>query len=393
MNAVTLNYAQQNLEQIIEQVMTSYRNAFSKNGQRDEACKLFEGALEIEPDNVVTLSCDATDYYKQFGNLTEADTADMQMLNRAIYHKVQNEVSLLRIIAKRIVAKEASNKTLSQIWEGITYILRGILERRQSEKVHIQKISAPGDYHSILNTISQTAHDIVDFVNNELAVVRIRSQRALKKVSPESLTYSQLQKLLEQIKFTESALNDLKSVNEGIKLRMSRFQVKDLFEAWKTTPILGNATIRLDIRNGESEFVGDEQKIKGFLSELVENALKHNPKQADLVIQMTSKNVAGLPPQLFGTTHSRQRKITSRRRYLAITVSDNGRGVPTDKKEWIFMPLNSTSPEEEGGGLGLFIIKRTVALMLGYIIEIESGEDGAKFEIYIPDANEEVSDE
>lgn len=344
---------------------------------------VYEQAMQgLEPNLPVE------DYDKRFADYTKEETHDLQLLNRAIYHKIQNEVSLLRIIAKRIATTESSNKILSQILEGINYILTGILKRRQVEKVNIQKIPVPGDYGSILNTISQTAHDIVDFANNELAAVRIRSQRALKKVSPESVTYSKLQKLLEQIKFTESALNDLKSVNEGLKLRRSRFQVKNLFEAWKRTPTLENAIIRLDIRNGESEFVGDEQKIKGFLSELVENALKHNAKQADLVIQMTSKDVEGLPRGL--PSSQWQRQSASKRTYLAITVSDNGRGVADDKKEWIFMPLNSTSPEG-GGGLGLFIIKRTVTKMGGYISE--SGENGAKFEIYIPyiDIDEEVT--
>ena len=63
-----------------------------------------------------------------------------------------------------------------------------------------------------------------------------------------------------------------------------------------------------------------------------------------------------------------------------ITVSDNGKGIPSDKKEWVFLPLKTSS--EEGSGLGLFIIKRTLKEMQGYIAE--TGTQGAKFEIYIP---------
>ena len=64
-----------------------------------------------------------------------------------------------------------------------------------------------------------------------------------------------------------------------------------------------------------------------------------------------------------------------------MTVTDNGIGVPQQKKEWIFLPL-ATTTKEEGGGLGLFIIKRIVTKMNGYVVE--TGDHGACFDIYIP---------
>ena len=69
-------------------------------------------------------------------------------------------------------------------------------------------------------------------------------------------------------------------------------------------------------------------------------------------------------------------------KYLLITFSDNGKGVPEDKKDWIFQPLRTTSQEGKSSGLGLFIIRKTVIKMKGYIREI--GDNGARFEIHIP---------
>ena len=63
-----------------------------------------------------------------------------------------------------------------------------------------------------------------------------------------------------------------------------------------------------------------------------------------------------------------------------IIVNDNGKGIAPEKKEWIFLPLKTSS--EEGSGLGLFIIKRTLKEMHGHIVE--TGTQGAAFEIYIP---------
>lgn len=178
---------------------------------------------------------------------------------------------------------------------------------------------------------------------------------------------------------TRAALNALKSINEGIYIEYTRFPVKHLFAKWAKNAKIKHATISLEIENGDSEFKGDFDAIKSFLSELVENSLRHNPNleadaaQADLSIRITSKDQVN-PPRIRG------KNIPGEQKYLVITFSDNGRGISPHKKEWIFLPLKSTS--KVGSGLGLFIIKRTLTKMNGYIIE--TGNQGAKFEIYIP---------
>jgi signal transduction histidine kinase len=167
-------------------------------------------------------------------------------------------------------------------------------------------------------------------------------------------------------------LNDLKSLREGITIRRSTFKIKQLFETWQAVPQFQQATIRLDIRNGEQEFYGDEQKIRSFINELVENAVKHNPDQPDLQIDIASYDE--LNPLIPDQT------IPHNQLYLVIQVRDNGKGVPPNKKDLILLPLTSTA--KQGSGLGLAIIHRTVHKMDGYITE--TGANGADFHIYIP---------
>lgn len=268
---------------------------------------------------------------------------------------------------------------LSDIIESIERTSEEITRRRNEERARIEQIPAD-DYEKIVEAISQTAHDISDIVNNELAIIKQYVLRGLKK----DISSQKLERLIEQIEFTESAMNDLKSVNEGIKIHYRPFKVKELFEAWKNNSEIQNATIVSDIQNGESGFVGDIQKIKSFLSELVENALKNNTTKTDLEIRISSKDINGLPLHVFGSG-AIPRKISGEKKYLAITFGDNGKGIPKDKKEWIFLPLNTTA--EDSSGLGLFIIKRTLAEMKGYIIE--TGNNGVNFEIYIPYGEEQ----
>ena len=214
-----------------------------------------------------------------------------------------------------------------------------------------------------------------DFVNNELAVIISKTRRAIWKLQLDAPHYSQFNKLLTQLEFTQAALNDLKSINEGIKIKPHRFPVKKLFEKWEVNPKIDRATIYLDINNGEQEFKGDEEKIKSMLQEFVENSLKHNFDKSNLEINITSRDVVN-PSGIRG------HNIPGEQKYLSIDFSDNGHGVPEDKKDWIFQPLKTTSPEGKGSGLGLFIIRKTLAKMNAYIRE--SGKYGIKFEIFIP---------
>jgi K+-sensing histidine kinase KdpD len=100
--------------------------------------------------------------------------------------------------------------------------------------------------------------------------------------------------LKEQVEITQNALNDLKHVNEGIKIKYKYLKVKVLFKKWQNKPKFGNATISLEIENSELKICVDGEKIKSFLSELVENSRKHNAKQADLQIRMAAKIVSSL---------------------------------------------------------------------------------------------------
>jgi len=329
---------------------------------------------------MLSLNLDLEGYFKEFNQIMEKEQHDIELLNNALYHKILNEISLLKMIAFGIIADEpSSEKLLRGIIDNIEALVEEI--QRKRKKVQIEQFSA-NQYQTIIETISKTAHDISDFVNNEMAVIESEIQFELYDLSQDSPLYQQLNQLLEQVELTQNALNDLKAINEGMKIKPIRFQVKELFEKFTNTPKLHNARIQLQIQNGDSEFYGDESKIRSFLSELVENALKHNAEKADLEINIASKDVIELPQHLVKSSKTRTGNKLARKKYLAIIYSDNGKGIPMDKKAWVLQPLTTTAEEGKGSGLGLFIIKKTLIEMRGYMIE--TGKNGAKFELYIP---------
>lgn len=330
----------------------------------------YSQALEM-----LTLNLSEEDYFTMVKSDYQSGVNDTEILNRAIYHKIANEISILKGIAYRILRfSQAEDPLLIGIINDIEDVLEEVNRRRRLEKSQIATISND-EYEQILAIISKTAHDISDFVNNQLAIIESKTRRAMRKLAVDDPHYKQFEKLLTQLEFTQIALNDLKAINEGIKIKNHHFKIKKLFEKWEANPHIDNASINLDIENGDLEFNGDEEKIKSILNELVENSLKHNPKKLDLNISMSTHDIIN-PAGIRGAT------IPGEQKYLLIEFNDNGQGIPPDKKDWIFQPLKTTANEGYGSGLGLFIIRKTLTQMNGYIQE--TGWKGAKFKIYIP---------
>jgi len=308
-------------------------------------------------------------------------------IDKSDYHKIANEISILKAIAYRILrACKDKNEVLTSIIASIEDVLEQINSRRAAEKSELEFFSTDetivntnNKYQHILEVVAKTAHDISDFVNNELAIIESKTRRMIKKTPYEDPQYIQFNKLLIQLELSQAALNDLKAINEGIKLKKHHFPVRKLFEKWESNTQIDNACITLNIQNGDSYFNGDEEKIKSVINELVENSIKHNSQKADLQIQIISRDTVN-PSGIRGA------RIPGSQKYLFIEFNDNGQGISPSRKDWIFQPMKTTATEGYGSGLGLFIIRKTLIQMNGYIQE--TGQKGATFEIYIPYAEE-----
>ena len=321
-------------------------------------------SMNLEPDNDD----------QEFDVTSQNDFLDTERLNRTIYHKMVNEINILKGILYDLAFDYQDHEIiLDDVIERLENILESIRNKRQSEKKKLKQID-PNDYGSMIALITDSAHEISDLVNNAFFKLKSELQFVQWELNKDYPFYRNLTELIARVELAEATFNDLKSVHQGIEPNHRRFKIKRLFEGWANTPKFKNATIRLDIQNAESEFYGDEQKIRGFINELVENSVKHNPDQADLGIVISSQD----------TSQPRWLKNTGMPihpyKYLHINFRDNGKGISPDKKKWIFLPLTSTS--KEGSGLGLFIIQRTLKKMGGHIIE--NGRNGSEFQIYIP---------
>lgn len=74
-------------------------------------------------------------------------------------------------------------------------------------------------------------------------------------------------------------------------------------------------------------------------------------------------------------------------RRTTVRIHDNGRGIADGNRERIFEPFFSTRREDGGTGMGLGIVRATLASHGGTIELLESGKDGTTFQITLPPAS------
>ncbi|NRA73920.1 MAG: HAMP domain-containing histidine kinase [Rickettsiales bacterium] len=125
-----------------------------------------------------------------------------------------------------------------------------------------------------------------------------------------------------------------------------------------------NLKIKLEVKNGKTAIAScDEKRIQQVLSNLLSNAVKYSDH--------------GVIKVLINATKDK----------IAISVSDQGVGVPENEKSEIFMPFfegSRTKSSAEGRGLGLSVAEQIVILHKGYIKVEDNDPQGSVFTLLFP---------
>jgi len=123
-------------------------------------------------------------------------------------------------------------------------------------------------------------------------------------------------------------------------------------------------TISVEIEAGLPAVEVDARRLRQVIQNLVQNASSHNPPGTSIRVS------AGI--QEGG---------------VAITVEDDGRGIPFDPPELAFASFRHGGAidfgQMTGSGIGLTVSKRLVELHRGRI-SVESSPDGSRFEVWLP---------
>jgi signal transduction histidine kinase len=176
------------------------------------------------------------------------------------------------------------------------------------------------------------------------------------------------------IEKAKTIIDQFKSLTKAQKISKRAIDLIPIIETASRVAMANNVNVEI-VSDGKTRMVlGDPVRLAECFDELFANALhwlRKSEKQIRVRLDVPEKKE--LPPTLDEAT-----------KYIRIRIEDNGVGVPAEKKEEIFAPFYTTYPH--GTGLGLALVQRVIEGHGGAIREVGTLNEGATFDIFLPQA-------
>jgi signal transduction histidine kinase len=228
-------------------------------------------------------------------------------------------------------------------------------EEERKEKMYFSLMSLSLFAANISHAVRTTIYSIKDdaaYIQEKINAENLKTKAA--RINRE------IQRLLKVVDFMlKYAKTDLPAEYFNVKEL-----INNVFDAHETIFIQKKITIKLDIEPNVSLY-GNQVFFQDIITNLISNSIKA---------------IEG------NFTKEINCKAESNKQGITIVFSDNGIGIPENKKEWVFGMYNTTTQEQGGAGIGLYVVKTNIEALGGEIL-IESNEEqtaGTTFKITIP---------
>jgi signal transduction histidine kinase len=213
--------------------------------------------------------------------------------------------------------------------------------------------------------ITVLAHDLRNYLSPiEVRLTLLRRRADRDKRQPDVNDADAACKALERLSDLIRDILDVARIDQGVfSLDLRPIELVALIEETVHALSMPEHPVVLDVHE-EVVIVGDPERIRQCLANLLSNALKHSPKDAAVTVQV-------------GRVRAETGEIAR------VHVIDQGPGVAPDILPHIFDRFVST--RRKGGlGLGLYLAKRIAALHEGDLsVESPPGK-GAHFTLSLP---------
>jgi PAS domain S-box-containing protein len=254
---------------------------------------------------------------------------------------------------------------------GVLGIARDITERKKLE----ERVLRAQKMESIGNLAGGIAHDF----NNILSAVMGYTELALSDVEEKTAMHDYLQEIFHAGQRAKDLVKQILTFSRQTDQERKPVQVKPIAkEALKFLRASLPATIeiRQDIRS-DSLVMADPTQIHQVFMNLCTNA-EHAMREKGGVLEVGLRDVdldekiAGDHPEL------------KPGKFLGLTVTDSGRGIPADLLNRIFDPFFTTKEKGEGTGMGLSVVHGIVGSCGGAITATSEPGAGSTFTVYLP---------
>lgn len=278
--------------------------------------------------------------FKDFTVQKKAETSNIQLNEELTRHNMA--------LLKKEDELANYNHELVQNREELEQALRAVEERN----------------YQLDQFVYKTSHDLRAPIASALGLINIIKMDSNYERWPE---YLELIKgaLQKQDLFIKAMLNFSKSTRSKNKAESIDFNdlILQCLQELQGLPGYEEVTQQLQPASQGVAFYSDKMKLQIILANLISNAIKYRDplKESYMNIQIRLSTIAA-----------------------EIVISDNGIGIPVKYQNQIFDMFFRATERSEGSGLGLYLVKQTVAKLEGeIIIESEQGK-GTTFKVYIP---------
>lgn len=163
---------------------------------------------------------------------------------------------------------------------------------------------------------------------------------------------------------------------EGLKIPLQpTYIIKEILMVLRET-LPKNITVKQLLPPDIGAINGDATQLHQLLMNLCVNARDAMPDGGTLTIEAANT--------VIDEHYARMVPDAEAGRYVMITVSDTGAGIPEHIKDKIFDPFFTTKEVSKGTGLGLSTVIGIIKSMGGFVNVYSEAGKGAQFKIYLP---------
>ncbi len=308
----------------------------------------------------------ARDYIGKPFNVKAMRTAvESAMEHRRLSLNIASSVGQLDSLQsdlEKLMMQEEMARTSSQIYAGVLHdinnpltIIRGYVDLLMHRLAEMSRLTG-NDLEEVrenMNTVAQQVRVCCSISNRHLELIR--------RESPEG---------------------QLVSVN---------LILQDLQDLIKVHPAVRESMVEITPLEEDTSVFIHSSELMQILLNLVTNSLQNSPASRKVTVQAAL--LPSLPSAAKFTNGPEERIINGeildpKRSYVAVTIRDQGKGIPADIIEEVFEPYFTTRKEDNGTGLGLAIVSRLVTRNRGAIhLRTKVGE-GSSFTVYLPRESE-----
>ncbi|MDQ6993906.1 MAG: response regulator [Mariprofundus sp.] len=229
--------------------------------------------------------------------------------------------------------------------------------------------------------LSGVMHD----VNNALGNIGLLAELAQYDLSNQSKVNSELSNIQDEVMRGAQLIKQLlsfshqdKDCDDKRECFLLAAVIKDVLSLFALSK-LGDIQLSIDTMDDTLLIQGSKARIAQLFLNLLNNAKFALKQQSEPMISITTNRI-----DKGANMSSNEGSFLAEKAMVHIAVRDNGCGIPASNLQDIFKPFFTTKGVDEGTGLGLAMIRRSIAEHHGSIhVESDLGI-GTCFHIYLP---------